>query len=143
LYCDLLLERGEVVAVASRATQTLQWVTEHGWLVDIAFDHLNLGRAHLARGKLGPARKYFDRAVDSLHAVGPLDYLTRALVARTAFPRAAGELVPARRDLSEALKLVERSGFHLYAADCALEESRIALAESEGQGLNAADAIVN
>jgi tetratricopeptide (TPR) repeat protein len=140
LYCNVLLERSEAAAVARRATQTLEWAPVHGgWLLDIALDHLSLGRAHLALGELGPARQHFDRAVEGLRAAGQLDYLTRGLLARAAFRRATGELIPACRDLAEALKLVERSGFRLYAADCALEEARIALAESEGRGLDAAD----
>ena len=139
-YCDLLLEQGEAAAVARRATQTLEWFTPQRWLLDIAFDHLSLGRAHLALCEFGPAREHFDRAVEGLRAAGHLDTLTRGLLARATFRRAADELVLARRDLAEALKLVERSGLRLYAADCALEEARIALAESERQGLDAAAA---
>ena len=141
-YLDVLLGRGEAAEVARRATKTLMRATSRGWLLDIAVDHLSLGRARLALGEVGHAREHMDQAVEGLHAAGFLDALTRGLLARAAFRRAAGELVPARRDLAEALKLVARSGFRLYAADCALEEARLALAESECRGPNAADARV-
>jgi hypothetical protein len=142
LYRDLLLQRGAAAGVTRRATQTLEWVTAQGWLLAIALNHLTLGRAHIALDELGPTREHFDCSVEGLRAAGQLTHLPSGLLARAAFRRVVGELVLARRDLSEALKLVERSGFRLYAADCALEESRIALAESEGQGLDAADARV-
>ena len=65
LYCDLLLELNDAVAVVRRSTQALAVASTHGWLLDIALEHLNLGRAHLALDELGPAREYFDRAVEA------------------------------------------------------------------------------
>jgi tetratricopeptide (TPR) repeat protein len=46
-YCDLLLGRGEVEEVQRRASQTLEWARQQGFLLDIALDHLSLGRAYL------------------------------------------------------------------------------------------------
>ncbi len=73
-YCDLLLSEAERVAwqrlsnleseiqhypelrtcddVEQRATQTLEWVTTEDWLIDIALDHLTLGRTALYRAIL-------------------------------------------------------------------------------------------
>ena len=50
-YCDLLLGQGEYQEVQSRAGQTLEWVTTQNWLLDIALDHLSLGRAHLLQAQ--------------------------------------------------------------------------------------------
>lgn len=139
LYCDLLLDQGSADVVVSRAAQNLEWVTARRWLIDIGLNHLSLGHAHLAVGKLEVARANFDQAVDGLRAAGSLEYLARGLLGRVALFRTAREFVRAGRDLAEARKIAERSGFRLYAADCALEEARIAIAESEHQGLDAAD----
>ena len=46
-YCDLLLYQGQAEEVLRRAAQTLKWVTTQNWLLDIALDHLSLGRGHL------------------------------------------------------------------------------------------------
>src|SRR4029077_18357294 len=44
-YCDLLLDRGERIAVHERAMQTLRWATHQRLLLEIALDELSLGRA--------------------------------------------------------------------------------------------------
>ncbi|HMH51131.1 MAG TPA: toll/interleukin-1 receptor domain-containing protein [Candidatus Acidoferrum sp.] len=139
-YCELLLERGEAAEVARRAAWSLERVTAERWLLPIALDHVSLGRAHVALGSLEPARRHFDRAVENVRAAGQLDDVPRGLLARAAFRRAVGDLVQARRDLLEARKLVERLGLRLFAADCVLEEARLALAESKHEGPNSADA---
>ena len=46
-FCDLLLSRGQAREVLQRAAQTLEWVTGRLGLLDVALDHLSLGRAHL------------------------------------------------------------------------------------------------
>ena len=50
-------------AVSARAAQTLKWVTTQNWLLDIALDHLTLGRAALYAailegGASVPAKRY-------------------------------------------------------------------------------------
>lgn len=139
-YCDLILEQGDAPTVARRASQILEWSIPQGLLLTVALTHLSLGRANLAQGERAPANEHFDRAVEGLRAAGQLDYLPRGLLARAAFRRAGGDLVSARRDLNEAMKLIERSGFRVFAADCALEEARIAVVESEHPGIDAAAA---
>ena len=47
-YCDLLLDQGKAREVLDRAGKTLYLSTREGILLDIALDHLSLGRAHLA-----------------------------------------------------------------------------------------------
>ena len=130
-YCDLLLAEAERRAweamqdsesstrhsafentcsvVAERAAQTLELVTTQGWLLDIALDHLTLGRAALYRARIGgavapaapksrqrdeggdaainleamaTARRELDAAVDSLRRAGQLDDLPRGLLTR-------------------------------------------------------------
>ena len=82
-YCDLLLALGENQQVAQRAQQTLAWVTKaRSSLLDIALDHLSLGRAHLQQQQLEPAQQHLDQAVDGLRAAGQQDDLPRGLLAR-------------------------------------------------------------
>ena len=140
MYCNLLLERGAGAEVARRGRLFFEWRLRDDSLLTVALDHLSLGRAYVSLDELGSARGHLDDAVDGLRAAGELHYLINGLLARAAFRRAAGNLILARRDLAETAKLVERSGFRLFAADCALEQARIALAESERQGADAANA---
>jgi tetratricopeptide (TPR) repeat protein len=46
-YCDLLLGQGRYREVLDRVELTLKWVETHGSLLDVALDHLSLGRARL------------------------------------------------------------------------------------------------
>ena len=134
LLCDLLLtdaERGAWEAlqnsesdtqnselentcrvVSDRAAQTLKWVTTQDWLLDIALDHLTLGRAALyasvlefrrRRGEsaqsslrlsaeeqrgLTSAATPLDAAVDGLRRAGMQDHLPLGLLTRAPAPRA-------------------------------------------------------
>jgi len=46
-YCNLLLSRGKYREVLTRGGQTLEWAKKLKYLLDVALDHLSLGRAHL------------------------------------------------------------------------------------------------
>ncbi len=75
-YCDLLLEQGQEAEVLARAAQTLEWARAHLGLLDIALDHLSLGRAHLrpaqrgAGADLPQAATHLDQAVEGLRRAG-------------------------------------------------------------------------
>jgi len=144
-YCDLLLGQGEYPEVQSRAAQTLEWVTPQNWLLDVALDHLSLGRAHLLqaqqegtgdpstslRTSFSQAAAHLNQAVDGLRQAGTQHYIPRGLLARAELRRAMGSLDRARADLEEALSIATRGGMRLFEADCHLEYARLHLACSE------------
>jgi tetratricopeptide (TPR) repeat protein len=128
-YCDLLLAQGRAAEVRERAAQTLEW--EEGRLLDIALDHLSLGRAALALGEQGDAKEQLDQAVDGLRGAGTMHELPRGLLARAALFRETGVLAAARRDLEEAMRIAGRCEMRLFQGDARLEFARLALAEGD------------
>jgi tetratricopeptide (TPR) repeat protein len=136
-YCDLLLGRGEHAAARQRAGKTLEWVTEHQLLLDIALDTLTLGRAALARAAArGPdgfkeAERRLDDAVEGLRRAGEQHHIPRGLLARAALWRCMENSAKARRDLDEALTIATRCGMRLFEADAHLEYARLHLAEGD------------
>jgi tetratricopeptide (TPR) repeat protein len=136
-YCDLLLGQGKVREVQNRAGQTLEWARQQGSLLDIALDHLSLGRAHLMQAQregsrdFSQATVYLNQAVDGLWHAGMQDELLRGLLARAELRRATGSLDRARADLEEALSIATRGGMRLHEADCHLEYARLHLACGE------------
>ena len=57
-YCDLLLAEGEVEDVLRRGADALEVSSRNRWLLDIALDHVSLGRAYMAGGELETAGEY-------------------------------------------------------------------------------------
>jgi tetratricopeptide (TPR) repeat protein len=114
-YCDLLLAQGQAEEVLRRAAQTIEW--EEGRLLDIALDHLALGRGHLmlalastsdviARSTLsGVSRPLADGVEGRGEAIPPMrGGLLRRSAARNddALARAAAELDQAVTGLRQA-----------------------------------------
>jgi tetratricopeptide (TPR) repeat protein len=130
-YCDLLLAQGKHREVRGRATQTLAWAEARRFLLDIALDHLSLGRACLLEGDFGDAESHLDEAVTGLRQAGTQHYLPRGLIARAALRRLKDDFDHAQRDLDEALLIATRSGMRLHEADCHLEQARLSLAEGD------------
>ncbi|HKZ71186.1 MAG TPA: tetratricopeptide repeat protein, partial [Anaerolineales bacterium] len=155
-YCDLLLSQGKYWDVQSRANRTLEWASQYLGLLDVALDHLSLGRAHLLQaqndltpapllqevgsvrplapgheGKYAQATTHLERTVDGLRQAGQQDYLPRGLLARAELRRAIGTLARARRDLDEAYSIATRGGMRLHEADCHLGYARLFLASGE------------
>jgi hypothetical protein len=123
-------------AVSERATQTLKWVSERGWLLDIALDHLTMGRAALYCAILentdfrphNPAFSHVDLAVDGLRHAGhqqylPLGLLTRAWLRSLTGRRTGPE--SAQSDLDEAWEVAERGPMPLHMADIHLYRARL------------------
>ena len=129
-FCDLLLDQGQSAEAQRRATQTLEWVTQQNWLLDIALDHLTLGRAALV-GDVPEAATHLDKAVDGLRSAGVQDYVTRGLLARADLHRRQGHFNRSRRDLREVEKIGRRGEMRLHLTDFHLESARLALAESD------------
>ena len=144
-YCDLLLTDAERAAaggqgasggvetcreVERRAAQTLAWAEEHLVLLDIALDHLSLGRARLYRAllegsALEAARDEIEEALDGLRRAGDLPYLPRSLLTRAWLRSALGDASGARADLDEAQENAERGPMPLHLADIHLYRARL------------------
>ncbi len=159
-YCDLLLADAERVAwqvilggsgessrnslleschaVSRRATQTLDWARQvrKGSLLDIALDHLTLGRAALYAAiqensdlRLLPSElSHIDAAVDGLRRAGQQDELPKGLLSRAWLrsltgPRTGPE--SAQSDLDEAWEIAERGPMKLHMADIHLHRARL------------------
>jgi tetratricopeptide (TPR) repeat protein len=172
-YCDLLLSRGEpedgagldglgaaperaqrfreaCLEVRKRATKTLaiseEFLGRGLGLLDIALDHLSLGRANLglaltapvlatpdeeAEAELARAAEHLGRAVDGLRQSGSEDHLPRGLLARAAFRRLRGDPAGAKADLDEALEIAERGSMRLFICDAHLEWARLCLQQGD------------
>ncbi|HXU31115.1 MAG TPA: hypothetical protein VN851_11105, partial [Thermoanaerobaculia bacterium] len=147
-YSDLLLGEAERAAgraerpssgalagfqlgeVQERARQTLGWVTTQNWLLDIALDHLTLGRVALYRSILEgtvavAARSEIEQAVAGLLRAGRSDYLPKVLLTRAWLRFAEGYEAGARADLAEAEEIASRGPMPLYLADIALYRGRM------------------
>ena len=122
--------------IEQRATQRLQWVTSTQWLLDIALDHLTLGRAALygaiLEGGAGQSTERWqtavthqDAAVHGLRDAGQLDHLPRGLLTRAWLRRVQGQPDLARQDLDEAWQIAERSSMRLFMADVHLSRLRL------------------
>ena len=148
-YCDLLLGRMEPLAwpvatggdlerireacreVRRRASETIKIAEDNRRLLDIALDHLTLGRAHLGLAdprepaELATAAEHLARAVDGLRLAGQATVLPRGLLARAALHRVRSHATAAETDLGEALEIAERSGMKLFVCDAHLEWTRL------------------
>ena len=136
-YCDLLLseaklpglQKERVAAVIERGEKMFEWRVPGDSILDIALDHLTLGRAHHLLNNPKAATHHLDHAVDGLRQAGQDHEIPRGLLARAAHLRdLSANPLP---DLHEALDLAERGGMRLYAADAHLEWTRHALATGD------------
>ncbi len=134
-YCDLLLEQGKYQEVQSRAEKALDIVLRGSKaLLDIALNHLCLGRAYLLRAReentndFSQAVAHLDQAVDGLRRAGQKDDLPRGLLARAELRRITGNKTGVQKDLDEAMTIATRYGMRLHEADCHLEYARLHLA---------------
>jgi TIR domain len=157
-YCDLLLAGAEAAAwrslldvadpsrpsslqatcreVADRAARALQVATSNSWLLDIALDHLTLGRAALYETLLGggsgrlpdSCRTSLQTATDGLRRAGSQDHLPRGLLSRAWLRCLDGDWTgpdSAEADLDEAFEIGLRGPMPLYLADIHLYRARL------------------
>ncbi|GDY19195.1 hypothetical protein LBMAG56_05400 [Verrucomicrobiota bacterium] len=120
-------------AVSARAAQTLQWVTTQNWLLDIALDHLTLGRAALYAAILEPSEisnlKFeIEAAVSGLRRAGDIEFVARALLTRAWQRSLTGVRTgpeSAQSDLDEAWEIAARGPMPLFLADIHLHRARL------------------
>ncbi|HKH44571.1 MAG TPA: toll/interleukin-1 receptor domain-containing protein [Thermoanaerobaculia bacterium] len=158
-YCDLLLDwaepedgsgldglgahpeeakRGQLACqmVLKRAQGALEYGESWYSLADVAFDHLALGRAHLAlalhglsgedrTSTLAQAAENLSQTVKGLRQAGTEDHLPCGLLARAALRRFRSDFPGAVADLTEALEIAERGPMRLYECDAHLEWARL------------------
>jgi tetratricopeptide (TPR) repeat protein len=163
-YCDLLLGRAEPKSgagldelakpnsrskeaerfrlacreVLERANRDLPFAEKNGWLLNIALDHLSLGRAQLGlaltknrRAGLTQAAEHLNQTVDGVRRAGHEDDLPRGLLARAALRRFLPDFAGAAADLAEALKIAERGPMRLHECDAHLEWARLCRDQGE------------
>jgi tetratricopeptide (TPR) repeat protein len=133
-YCDLLLGQGNYVEVERRVAKFFEWREPGDSLLDIALEHLSLGRAGLLQVQREPnypitnSLEFLNRAVDGLRESGNQDDIPRGLLARAEYYRLTGAFDRAKRDLDEAFTIASRGGMRLHLADSHLEYARLYLA---------------
>ncbi|HLB69799.1 MAG TPA: hypothetical protein VJJ51_02020 [Candidatus Methanoperedens sp.] len=136
-YCDLLLGQGKYKEVLSRASQTIEIAKRNRYLLDIALDHLSIGKAHLLQALIEKkddfirAAEHLNLGVDGLRQAGQQDELPRSLLSRAELYRVRRDFGRAQRDLDEAATIAERGGMGLHKADCCLGYARLYLAMGE------------
>ena len=136
-YCDLLLGQGKYEEVLSRAGQTIEIAKRNRWLLDIALDHLSIGRAHLFQALIEKkddftkAAEHLNLAVDSFRRAGQQDHLPRGLLSRAELNTVRGDFNKAQHDLDEAATIAERGEMGLHKADCHLGYARLYVATGE------------
>jgi hypothetical protein len=122
----------ECAEVERRALKMFEWRAPSDSLLDIALDHLILGRARLYQAILdrGAWRGLVDaggeieKAVAGLRAAGTVHHIPRGLLTRAWLRSATGDADGARADLDEAQEIAERGPMRLHLADVALYRAR-------------------
>ena len=124
-YCDLLLALGENQQVLQRAQYALAISELNKWLLDIALDHLSLGRAHLQQQQLEPAQQHLDQAVKGLRDASQQQYLPLGLLTRAELHRLQGDYKEAEKDLQEVFEIAERGEMQLHLCDYHLAMAKL------------------
>ncbi len=121
----------ECRAVERRAGDTLEWSElNRAPLLDVALDHLTLGRALLYRAILEGSTAYdakaeIETAIDGLRHAGHAAYFALGLNTRAWLRSLLGDASGAREDLAEAQDIAERGSMPLLLADIQLQRARL------------------
>ena len=128
-YCDLLLAMGESQQVMERAKYALdlskKFLGKGLALLDIALDHVSLGRAHLQQQQIDLAQQHLDQAVDDLRKAGQQDDLPLGLLARAELYRQQSNYKQAEKDLQEVFEIAERGEMQLHLCDYHLAMAKL------------------
>ena len=123
-------------AVSRRAAKMFDWRLPSNSLLDIALDHLTLGRAALYAAilegnpldQLNSCRESLQHAVDGLRRAGVQHHLPRGLLARAWLRFLTGARIgpeSAQSDLDEVFEIAERGLMPLFMADIHLHRARL------------------
>jgi tetratricopeptide (TPR) repeat protein len=155
-YCDLLLAEAERAAwhtnlkletrnseletaaascraVSERATKMFEWRVPNDPLLDMALDHLTLGRAALyafilhvaSSGNRQSAIENLTAAVEGLRRAGTTHHIPSALLSRAWLRFLESDSEGARDDLDQASEIAERGPMLLFMADIHLYRARL------------------
>lgn len=151
-YCDLLMADTEKAAwqqtqrlmvsgkcselikqcrdVSQRVAETLKIAERNNWLLDIACDHLTLGRtalyeAILSKSEIRNSKSEIEEAVSGLRRAGTMHHIPRGLLTRAWFRFLTNDLDGAMADLDEAWEIAERGPMKLFMADIHLYRARL------------------
>ncbi len=133
---DVRRERQQCIdactAISRRANQTFEIARMNHWLLDMALDHLMLGRVALYRGILtkiapqtGTLEYESDLALDGLRNAGTKHMLSLALLTAAHVRHFLGQPEEARRLLDEAERISRRGPMPLHLADVHLHRARL------------------
>ena len=122
--------------VGERVAGTIKIAERNNWLLDIALDHLTLGRATLYAFVLDPsagqdresAGEHLRAAVSGLRGAGQQQYLPPGLLSRAWLRAITGSRIgpeSAQADLDEAKEIAERGPMPLFMADIHLYRARL------------------
>ena len=118
--------------VENRAKQLLEWDERSRTtsLLDLALDHLTLGRAALYRAILDgaavePARQEVAASVDALQATGAQHHVPRGFLSRAWLHFLRGDAAGARDDLDEAWQIAQRGPMRLHMVEIHLYRARL------------------
>ncbi len=121
------------LTVSQRATQAIKIAEQNNWLLDIALDHLTLGRAAFYMAFLEPSaiqnpQLDIDAAVSGLRRAGTQHRFPPALLTRAWLRSLTGTQIgpkSAQSDLDEAWEIAERGPMKLFLADIHLYRARL------------------
>ena len=151
-------------SVSQRAAKMFEWRLSGSPLLDIALDHLTLGRTALyeailanpeggtRNAELEKARTELDAAVDGFRRAGTQQYLPFGLLTRAWLRFLTGARTgpeSAQEDLDEAWEIAERGPMKLFLADIHLHRARLFFREekypweSPQADLTAAEKLIN
>lgn len=131
-YNELLLNLGRYQEVLERAQFSLKISEGDNWLLDIALDHLSIGKAYAHLYQKEPTETnqqkaiyHLQEAVTGLQNAGYQDDIPRGLLARAAWYRQQEQYEAALEDLAETLDIADSSGMRLHLIDYHLESARL------------------
>lgn len=116
--------------VERRGKKMFDWRVPSDSILDIALDHLTLGRtlfyrAILERTDLSDAASEIELAVDGLRSAGQVDYLVRGLLTRAWLRTQMDDQDDARADLEEAWEIAVGGSMRLLQADVLMYRARL------------------
>jgi len=139
-FCDLILSQGNHTEARRRGEKALSIVMNGSRnFLDIALNHLTLGRAAIQARDKKNSREHLENAVEVLRKSGYQYFLPQGLLSRSGFFRMDRDFSRAMRDLEEAWEISTRGGMKLFICDIHIESCRFLLSlmeENELQILN-------